>query len=452
MVRNITGRAIVNSSTFYRHYLDKYDLLEQYLHEMYALFADRESTILKKLDIKPALNSYYALLVECKEAGVHHMQKKLTIHDIAKIAGVSAATVSRVLNQKTTVDPGIREHVMKIVNEHGFVPSIAASALRGGRTQLIGVLSPPLTFPFVPEIMLGVSEVADRTEYEVVLYMMSPVRDHKDVLDRILMMKLSAGLIAIVPGGLGPHLDYLSRQGISIVTIEDQVTPINTPWIGIDNVKGGYEATHYLLSLGHRRIAHISGPAGYLCTNERYEGYCQALHEAGLDVDPGLRWQGDFSVPGGRACAQQMFSRPHEEWPDAIFTANDQTAFGVMDVAEEYGLRIPDDFSLIGFDDMPIAPFTKPGLTTIRQPHREMGVLACELLLSSIDSHNHPFMPFHAGEEDSELAIYQDGRWKTAREGETFSRPVAEENKNVRVLLPTRLIERESCRSRFCQK
>jgi len=372
------------------------------------------------------------------------MQKKLTIYDIAKIAGVSAATVSRVLNQKTTVDPGIREHVMKIVNEHGFVPSLAASALRGGRSQLIGVLSPPLTFPFVPEIMLGVSEVADRTGYEVVLYMMSPARDHNDVLDRILSLKLSAGLIAIVPGGLGPHLDYLSGQGVSIVTIDDQVAPIHTPWIGIDNVKGGYEATRYLLSLGYRRIAHIAGPAGYLCTNERYEGYCQALREAGLDVDPGLFWQGDFSVPGGRTCAQQIFARPREEWPDAIFTANDQTAFGVMDVAGEHGLRIPDDFSLIGFDDMPIAPFTTPGLTTIRQPHREMGVLACELLLSSIDSHLHPFTPLRAGAEESELTIYQNGGWKTVREGETFSR--TGESSNIRVLLPTKLIERESCR------
>ena len=374
------------------------------------------------------------------------MQKKLTIQDIAKIAGVSQATVSRVLNHKPTVDPDIREHVMKVVNEHGFVPSIAASVLRGGRTQLIGVLAPPLTLPYVPEIMLGVAEVTDRTEYEVVLYMMSPARNHHDVLDRILAMKLSAGLLAIVPGSLGPYLDYLSQQGVSIVTIEDQVAPINTPWIGIDNTKGGYEATRYLLSLGHRRIAHILGPAGYLCTNERYEGYCQALREAGLEVDSSLVWQGDFSVEAGQVCAHQILSRPPEERPEAIFAANDQTAFGVMDVVEQYGLRIPDDLSLMGFDDMPMTAFKKPGLTTIRQPHQEMGVFACELLLSLIDPQKHPFTPFHAGEENSGLAIYQGGRWETARTGETFSGPGEGDSKSLRILLPTKLIERESCR------
>ncbi|HEY0753389.1 MAG TPA: LacI family DNA-binding transcriptional regulator [Ktedonobacteraceae bacterium] len=367
------------------------------------------------------------------------MKKKLTIHDIAKLAGVSQATVSRVLNQKPTVDPGIREHVMKVVNEHGFVPSIAATILRGGRTQLIGVLAPPLTSPFVPEIMLGVAEVTDRTEYEVVLYMMSHTRKHSDVLDRILAMKLSAGLLAIMPGHLGPYLDHLSQQGVPIVTLEDQVAPANTPWIGIDNVNGAYEATRYLLSLGHRRIAHILGPEGYLCTNERYEGYSQALREADLTVDPDLIWQGDFTVAGGWACAQQIFSHPPHERPDAIFTANDQTAFGVMDVAMQYGVRIPDDLTLMGFDDMPMTAFTKPGLTTIRQPHREMGILACELLLSLIDPRNHTFPSAHTVSQD-EMQIVT---W----ENETISELERGDHKNKRILLPTKLIVRESCRA-----
>ena len=121
-------------------------------------------------------------------------------------------------------------------------------------------------------------------------------------------------------------------------------------------------------------------------------------------------------------------------------------AFGVMDVAEQYGLRIPEDFSLMGFDNMFMTTLRKPGLTTIKQPHREMGMLACELLLSLIDPQKHPFTPFRAAEENEGLAIFQDGRWKTAREGETFSGPGERDSKNLRVLLPTKLIERESCR------
>ncbi|HEX7734856.1 MAG TPA: LacI family DNA-binding transcriptional regulator [Ktedonobacteraceae bacterium] len=369
------------------------------------------------------------------------MQKKLTIHDIARLAGVSQATVSRVLNQKPTVDPAIREHVMKVVNEHGFVPSVAATILRGGRTQLIGVLAPPLTSPFVPEIMLGVAEVTDRTEYEVVLYMMSPARKHSDVLDRILAMKLSAGLLAIMPGELGSHLDDLSRQGVPVVTIEDQVAPANTPWIGIDNLQAAYEATSYLLSLGHRRIGHIWGPPGFLCSRERYEGYSRALREAGLEVDPELVWQGDFTIPGGRSCAHQLFELPPEKRPTALFTANDQTAFGVMDVAPQYGARIPDDLTLMGFDDMPMTAFTRPGLTTIRQPHREMGVLACELLLSMIDLQKHPFPSHRASTEDAA----QGGFHAETGGSPAFLELEEGDNKNKRILLPTRLIVRESC-------
>lgn len=353
------------------------------------------------------------------------MQKKLTIQDIAKLAGVSPATVSRVLNQKSTVAPELREHVMRVVNEHGFVPSIAATVLRGGRTQLIGVLAPPLTAPFVPEIMLGVAEVTAYTGYEVVLYIMHPKRPHTEVLDRILAMKLSRGLLAITPGQLGIHLDQLSKQGVPIVTIEDQVAPVNTPWIGIDNVSSAYDATRYLLDIGHRRIGHILGRAGFLCAQERYEGYCRALREAGLELDPNLVWQGDFTVPGGAACAHQIFSLPPALRPDALFIANDQTAFGVMDVAPQYGVRIPDDLSLMGFDDMPMTAFTKPGLTTIRQPHREMGEVACKLLLSLIDP----------------------TRFTFTHDGEIFAEPQPGDGKSLRLLLPTKLIVRESCRA-----
>ncbi|HLG79053.1 MAG TPA: LacI family DNA-binding transcriptional regulator [Ktedonobacteraceae bacterium] len=351
------------------------------------------------------------------------MKQKLTIQDIAKFAGVSKATVSRVLNHKPTVDPEIRDRVMQIVNERGFVPSITATVLRGGRTQLLGVLAPPLTHPYVPEIMLGVAEVTDRSSYEVVLYTMSPARRHSDVLDRILAMKLSTGLLAIMPGQLGSHLDYLYKQGVPIVTIEDQVAPMNTPWIGIDNRSSAYEATHFLISLGHRRIGHILGPAEYLCTRERYEGYCTALREAGLEPDPTLLWQGDFTTESGWACAHKIFSLPPEERPTAIFAANDQMAFGVIDVAAEYDVHVPDDLAVMGFDDMPVAKFARPALTTIRQPHREIGQAACELLLSMIDPKHYTF----------------------TRDYRTFSETEEGGSKKIRVLLPTKLIVRESC-------
>ena len=273
------------------------------------------------------------------------MKKRLTIQDVAELAGVSKATVSRVLNHKPSVDTAIRERVQEIVNKYGFVPSVTATVLRGGRTQLIGVLAPPLTWPLVPEIMLGVTEAAERSAYELVLYTINPAHTHSDVLERILAMRLTAGLLAILPGQLhvADQLDHLYKQGVPVVTIEDQVPAMKAPWIGIDNVSSGYEATRYLLSLGHRRIGHLMGPADFLCTRERYVGYCQALGEAGIEPDPRMIWQGDFDISSGRACAHTIFSLPPGELPSAIFVGNDWMAFGLLDIAEQYGVRIPDE-------------------------------------------------------------------------------------------------------------
>ena len=354
-----------------------------------------------------------------------NMKQRLTIQDVARLAGVSKATVSRVLNRKPTVDPEIRERVMAIVNKYGFVPSVTATVLRGGRTQLIGVLAPPLTWPLVPEIMLGVTEAIERSSYELVLYTINPAHDHSDVLDRILAMKLTAGLLAVLPGQLhmAAQLDQLHKQGVPVVTIEDQFPPTSAPWIGIDNLSSGYEATHYLLKLGHRRIGHVMGPVDFLCTRERFEGYRRALAEVGLTPDPTLIWHGDFNINSGRECAHAIFSLPAEQRPGAIFVANDWMAFGLLDVAEQYGVRIPEDMAIMGFDDMPMAAFTRPGLTTIRQPHRQMGDLACELLLSLIDPANYAFQ----------------------QPEEAFLRNEEGGSKNFRLLLPTKLIVRESC-------
>ena len=178
-----------------------------------------------------------------------------------------------------------------------------------------------------------------------------------------------------------------------------------------------------MLGLGHRRVGHILGPAEYLCTRERYDGYCRALREAGLEPDPRMIWQGDFTPEGGRECAHAICSQPADVRPEALFVDNDQMAFGLLDVAPQYGLHIPEDMSVIGFDDMPMARFAKPALTTIRQPHREMGEFACELLLSLIDPKNYSF---------------QHGN-------ETFSRTEEGGSKHLRVVLPTKLIVRDSC-------
>ncbi|HLI05793.1 MAG TPA: LacI family DNA-binding transcriptional regulator [Ktedonobacteraceae bacterium] len=357
------------------------------------------------------------------------MRSKLTIQDVARLAGVSKATVSRVINQKTNVNPDTRERVLRVINEKGFVPSITASGLAGKKSRLIGVLAPPFTSPFVPEIMRGVAEVMEQSAYEMVLYSINPQHRHGDALDRIIGMRLTAGLLVILPGQLSRHLTDMHDHGLPIVVIDDQGPFIDLPWIGIDNRNSAYQATRHLIKLGHRRIAHLEGPTSHRCTAERYEGYVQALLEANITPDPRLVVQGEFLVEGGRACGETLFSMSSRERPTAIFSANDQMAFGLMEVAAERGICIPDDIAIVGFDDMPLSAYIRPTLTTVRQPFYEMGRVAIELLLCFIDS------AFSTGEKAREWDIPLS----------LLSAIRGGMHEPIRYQLPTRLIVRESC-------
>lgn len=316
------------------------------------------------------------------------MQERLTIQDIARLAGVSKASVSRVLNRHPSVSAELNERVMRIVQEHQFVPNVTATGLAGGKTRLIGVLTPPLTWPAIPEILRGVAEYIEHTSYEIVLYSINfESSNHAAALDRILPTRMVSGLLAILPGDLSPHLITRFQQGLPLVMINDQERPDHFPfaWVGIDNHASAYQATKYLLDLGCRRIAHIRGPQHYYCALERFEGYCHALQDAGITPDPSLLFQGNFDPVSGRQCAQMLFAGSKSAWPDAVFSGNDQMAYGVLEVAEEQGVQIPKDVALVGFDDNLLSAHTRPPLTTIHQPFSLMGQKAIELLLTAID-------------------------------------------------------------------
>ena len=357
------------------------------------------------------------------------MQEKLTIQDIARLAGVSKATVSRVLNNHSSVAPILAERVMQVVREYNFIPNVTATGLARGRTRLIGVLTPPLTWPAIPEILHGVAEYIEHTSYEMVLYSINFERNHSDVLDHILSMRMVAGLLAVLPGELSRHLTTRFQQGFPLVLIDDQEQPTTLPWVGVDNVAGGYTATRYLLEQGHTRIAHILGPQNYCCAVERYQGYCQALQEAGIPIDPTLLLQGTFEPIGGRSCGEMLFSRKRSEWPTAIFVANDQMAYGIMEFAEQQHIRMPEEVSIVGFDDNNFSARTRPSLTTIRQPFSEMGQKACEVLLTMIDPH-------HLTEEGQQKHLMLRNVERAFEEIDT--------DKPVRIRLPTRLIVRSS--------
>jgi len=355
------------------------------------------------------------------------MSGKRTIGDIARLAGVSKTTVSRVLNHKPDVDIATRERVLRIIEEQGFVPSIAASGLASGRRSLIGMLVPSFTWPQIPALMSGVAEVVEETPYELVLYSIKETNlkeIRSEVINRVLATQLTAGLLAVYPGEASEDLTRLYKQGFPVVIIDDQREQ-TTPWVGTDNATGAYIAVRHLITLGHRRIAHIQGPHEYLVSHDRYSGYLQALLEAGITPDPELVLEGDFMPPSGRACASKLFELPVEKRPTAIFAAADQMAYGVLAAAEEYGLVIPQDVALVGFDDDAPSAHVRPPLTTIRQPNFEMGQKGIELLLSMLDTSSNA----------------ADSRWTSA----ASDRKRRIDAQPMRVQLPTSLVVRASC-------
>jgi len=274
--------------------------------------------------------------------------------------------------------------VLHIIEQQSYVPSPAATGLAGGRNRLIGMLLPAFTWPIVPDLVRGITDILKQTPYELVLYSFNDEdldRDRSDVVNRLLETQLTAGLLAVYPGLLATHLSELYRRGVPVVMIDDQQKHV-TPWICADNVTGAYEAVRHLVQLGHRRIAHIQGPDDYLVSHERHRGYLRALAEAGITPDPDLILKGDFLPESGYAGAGTLLDLPAGKRPTAIFAAADQMAYGVLRAAEERGVVVPRDIALVGFDDDAPSAHVLPPLTTVRQPSYEMGKEGIKLLLA----------------------------------------------------------------------
>jgi LacI family transcriptional regulator len=356
------------------------------------------------------------------------LAQKRTIEDIARLAGVSRTTVSRVLNRRPDVDRGTRERVLRIIEEESYVPSPAAIRLAGGHNRLIGMLLPAFTWPIVPDLVRGITEILKQTPYELVLYTYNDEdlnRDRRDVINRLLATQLTAGLLAVYPGQLAVQLTELFQRGVPVVIIDDQQEHV-TPWICPDNVAGAYTAVHHLVELGHRRIAHIQGPQEYLCTHERHQGYLRALIEAGIEPDPELVVGGDFLPGSGYVGAGVLLDLPPERRPTAIFAAADQMAYGAIRAAEERGISVPEGLALVGFDDDAPSAHVQPPLTTVRQPSFEMGQQGMELLLKMVEA--------------SEQSAYD--AWIS--EKSAAGRKVEPRSK-ARLVLSTSLIVRASC-------
>ncbi len=313
-----------------------------------------------------------------------HGRPRATIRDIANAAGVSIATVSRVLNDRPDVSPATREAVLRVVREHGFSMNRSARALSGGRTGLIGVTLPMVHLEYFSRILWGASEALYEHDMRVVLCPTMHERDREvTLLDRLLQGTTDGALLLLTKES-NEDLRALKQRGYAFVVLDPR-HPVDegTPVVSAAHWAGAKAATEHLLSLGHRRIGAITGPHGWVASVHRLDGYQAALAGAGVLADPDLVAKGNFTSESGHGGATQLLSLP--EPPTAIFAFNDEMAVGAMRAAEERGFRIPVDLSVVGFDDVEKTQIVKPALTTVRQPLAEMGRMAVSLLARLID-------------------------------------------------------------------
>jgi LacI family transcriptional regulator len=307
---------------------------------------------------------------------------KLTISDIARKAGVSKTTVSRVLNHRPDVDEETRKKILKIIEEFNYSPSYSAKSLSTGKRNLIGLIVPSLSSFFSLEIIRGVAEGISDTQYELVLYTTGLSKYNEQIYMRAIRNDLVDGIIVVLPRD--QKESYLrSIHEIPIIAVDYSGIDIQYPRITATNAMGAYEGTKYLIDLGHKRIGFITGLMDLGCSQDRLQGFIQAMDEADYDIDKSHIGSGSFTRASGELLAKEWLSR--NEKPTAIFASNDEMALGVMDVAETLGINIPSELSVLGFDDINEARLRRPGLTTIKQPLFEMGNQAAIGIIDLLD-------------------------------------------------------------------
>lgn len=308
--------------------------------------------------------------------------REITIVDVADEAGVSYATVSRVINNKAHVSPEKRERVLRAMAQLGYVVNMQARSLAGGESRVVGLLVDYLSSSYMDEIIRGIDEALDAENYDLMLYTTHRRKTKESAYVTKLTRGLADGLLLILPRNAAAYLDTLRQRQFPHVMVDYLNNKQNVPSVSATNFRGAYDAMSFLLSLGHRRIGFITGTMELGSARDRLDGYRAALKDHGIPADSHLICEGDFTQPQGYQCAQELLSL--SEQPTAIFASNDMMAFGVMEAARERGLRLPEDLSIVGFDDIPQASYVHPALTTIRQPLEEMGRSATHLLLKYI--------------------------------------------------------------------
>jgi LacI family transcriptional regulator len=333
-------------------------------------------------------------------ARVSRSSGNVTIIDVAQEAGVSYATVSRVLNNDPHVRPETRERVIHSIAHLGYTVNQQARNLAGGHSRVVGLLVPDLGTGYIGEIIRGVDEALAAAQYDLMLYTTHRRKTKESAYVTSLTQGMTDGLLLVLPRDPEEYLVSLRKRHFPYVLVDHQGIGDVESAVGATNWQGGYDATRYLLELGHYRIGFITGTMDLGCSRDRLAGYRAALNECHVPIDAALIREGDFNQPTGYQAARDLFDLPDP--PTAIFASNDVMAFGVMEAVRDRGLRIPEDVSIVGFDNIPQAEHVRPQLSTIEQPLADMGREATRRLLELIDN---PDLPLTRIELPTKLVV-----------------------------------------------
>lgn len=312
-----------------------------------------------------------------------------TIYEVARLAGVSTATVSRALNRSGYVSEAVRQRVHRAAAELSFVPNRAARSLVNKRTFSLALLIPDIVNPFFPALARGAEDAASAAHHNLILCNTDHQKRRESQYVAMLREKRVDGLIC-AGTTMGPQqLAALLRNGFPVVAVDRSLRGREVDTVVCDNVRGAELAIAHLVAVGHRRIALITGPLAVSTARERLSGARRALDEAGLEVAGEWIVEGDYQLEGGYRAAKHLFQKVRERSAGAVaplglFAANDLMAAGAIMACREEGLSVPEDVSVIGFDDIALAKALSPPLTTIAQPAYELGRTAAEALLARI--------------------------------------------------------------------
>lgn len=313
-------------------------------------------------------------------------RKTITIHDVAKAAGVSVSTVSRVLNGKDDVAEDTVQKIQTLVQDLGYASSLAARGMRSHRTNVIGLILPDVASQYIYQILRGVNNAIAHLDQDLVIYTSGErkedIAQHERTSVALLNGGITDGVIIVTPTAA-----HFSTHAPLVIIDPNNENP-DFPSVIATNHEGALAAMKYLTGLGHCRIGHITGRMDLVSSNQRLQGYKDGLAAAGIPLDESLIMTGDYQPDTAASCARALLSLPDR--PTAIFAANDMSAVGVYQAARAAGLRIPEDLSVVGFDNLRDSTYMTPALTTVDQFLEDMGTTATEMIVRLVSDEKLP--------------------------------------------------------------